>query len=247
MATASEMKYSLLLLFDDLFEYGAPAYDDSQIGNILTKAQLRVFRSKYDPGFESSEERRRELEQFIKPAHYDSSDIPGSSITISSSQVGVHDNGVFFDLPTSFLYAVEEAVITDTSDPIEVGVSPITHDENLPNVGNPYKTPTIEEGVEVFWRMDISRETQPIGITPGSAKRTEIITEGGTITDYRLRYISTPADIVVDSLVPANEVHCILDDTLHPEIIDEAYKIIEDSVRPERYQIAFNETKDSEN
>jgi hypothetical protein len=242
---ANEMRYELLLLLDNLFEFGAPAYDDTQIGSLLTKAQMRVFKKRYDPAFELTEERRRDLEQLIKPAEYDSTDIPGSTITVSSSQDGIHPNGVFFDLPSDFLYAAEEAVTTDTSSG-EVKVDPVTHDEYLANIDNPYQNPNVKSGTSVFWRMDISRETQPVGVTSGSAKRTEIITEGGTITKYRMRYISTPQDIVVDSITPANQVHCILDDSIHPEIVDEAYKIAEASVRPEEYQIALNEQRISE-
>lgn len=245
--TASEMRYELLLLLDNLFEYGAPAYDDAQISALLSKAQLRVFRKKYDPGFEVSEERRRELDQLVKPAHYDSTDIPGSTITVSSDQVGVHTNGIFFDLPTDFQFAIEESAVTDTSSSEEIKIKPVTHDSYLADIKNPYKTPTLESGVEVFWRMDISRVTHAVGDSSESNKRTEIITEGGTITNYRLKYVVTPADIVVDSLDSSNEIHCILDSIVHPDIVDEAYKIAEAAVRPENYQIAFNELKDSRN
>ena len=94
--------------------------------------------------------------------------------------------------------------------------------------------------------MDISKETQPTGITSGSEKRTEIITEGSNILYYRLRYISTPPDIVVDSLDSSNQVHSILDESLHPDIIDEAYKIAKASVRPEEYEVALAERRNSE-
>ena len=225
------MKFNFQLKFDSLFEFSAPAYDDRQISYLLTEAQFRVFIKRYNPlankyqkGFEADEQRRRDLEQLIKPALYDSSGttLPDGVEEItknSTQQGGTHPNGVFLELPTDFLYSVEEAAQLD-GEPKEAWVRPVKHDEYLANINNPYKKPY----KDLVWRMDISRFEHGTGENPtSSAKRTEIILpESGVLDKYRIRYLAIPPDIVVDEFDPANQVHCILDITLHREIVDEA-------------------------
>ena len=70
------MKFSFMMKFESLFEFNAPSYDDRQISYLLTEAQFRVFIKRYNPlankyqkGFEADEQRRRDLEQLIKPAN----------------------------------------------------------------------------------------------------------------------------------------------------------------------------------
>lgn len=236
--TSNEMKYHFLLLFDKLFELAAPAYDETQISAILTDAQMRVA-SRNGQLFERTEKKRRNLEQYIKSAS-----VGEGTVTVSSNQIGVHENGVYFDLPDEFLVAIEESV--EIGGEKEILVKPVTHDFYLKNYRNPYKKPNIEEGTEVIWRMDISRETHAEGTSSASAKRAEIITEGSAITDYVLRYLITPPAIVVDTITPTNQRHCILDDTLHYEIVREAVKIATGSVEPELYQISDKEEKENQ-
>jgi len=248
MITANQLKYDLLLYFDKMFEYGAPSYDDKQISRILSKAQTRVFRRYYKPskdgykaGFESSEDTRSALKELLRSAS-----ISNGTISASSSQIGVHPEGTFYDLPEGTLYLVEEAATTaETSG--EVWVKPITHDEYI-NVRNPYKTPY----KYIVWRMDFSREDHGEdggdSFTGLTQPRVELIVKDKAtypITDYRIRYLSTPSDIVCDELVPANQRHCILDEMLKYEIIDEAYKIATGATNIEEYQIANAENSEN--
>lgn len=238
------MKFNWQLKFDSLFEFAAPAYSDEQISWLLTEAQHRVFIDHYDlrnnktkRGFESTEKRRRDLEQLIKGG-----DVSGSflNISVSSSQNGVHPNGVFYDLPSDFLFSIEESVLLSGSSE-EVLVKPVKHDEYQLNIKNPYKKPYSD----LVWRMDFSREDHALSggddyaTIDRTPKRTELITDGTSITDYRIRYLSTPPDIVCDESVPANQRHCILEDTLHRLIVDEATSIAEAAIRdPNKYQIS---------
>lgn len=238
--TANEMKYTVLLKFDSMFEFAAPAYDDRQISYILSDAQNRIFLNKYySPtndirrGFEADEKRRRELEQLIKSAS-----VSGGEITESASQDGIHTNGIFYDMPDNFLFAVEEsAKLTGAS--VEIPVKPITHDAYNANKNNPYKKPYSG----LVWRMDYSRQTDASGTeTSATAKRIELIHDATGIADYRVRYLRLPPDIVVDETTPANQKHCVLDITMHNLIIDEAVKIMKAAVTPETYQIADKES-----
>lgn len=249
---ANEMKFNFQLKFDSLFEFSAPAYDDRQISYLLTEAQFRVFIKRYNPlankyqkGFEADEQRRRDLEQLVKPALYDSSDPDGTglpdgveAITESTEQGGTHPEGVFFDMPPDFLYAIEEAVQLD-GESKEAWVRPVKHDEYLANINNPYKKPY----KDLVWRMDISRFQHAEGTsTEATAKRSEIILpSGNTVDKYRIRYLATPPEIVCDEFDPDNQVHCILDETLHREIVDEAVIIAQAAVKPQEYQVGVSE------
>jgi hypothetical protein len=257
---ANEMKFNFMLKYDSLFEFAAPAYDDRQISWLLTSAQSRVFldkyytpSNKYGLGFEADEKRRRDLEQLIKSATWTSPNTSVNGLTKTASQtdadaIGKHPNGTLFDLPTDFVYAIEEAVITDAIAGKEVLVRPITHDQYLANVNNPYKQPY----ANLVWRMDYSRlvdaDGDPaVGGAAASAKRTELITApGATVTKYRLRYLRMPPDIVVDEFDPTNQKHCVLDETLHETIIDEAVKIAKAAVKPQEYQVADKEKADGD-
>lgn len=247
---SNQMKFAFMLKYDSMFEFSAPAYDDRQISWLLTAAQNRVFldkyytpSNKYQRGFEADEKRRRDLEQLIKQAAWASPATTGD-LAPSSNQTGVHPNGKFFDLPARFLYAIEEAAETSAIGGKEVPVKPVTHDQYIANINNPYKKPY----ANLVWRMDYSRATVADGTaTAASSKRTELIVgDTLTLTKYRIRYLESPPDIVVDEFDPTNQKHCVLDETLHESIIDEAVKMAKASVRPNEYQIADKEKQDSD-
>ena len=247
---ANEMRNRVLLLFDKQFEFDAPYYDDKQISSNLTIAQETVFRHNYTinnrfkDGFENSELRKRALEQLIKPASLTNSDI-----TVSSEQEGVHPEGTFYDLPTDFFLAIEEAATTAEITG-EVTIVPVEHDFYNKNIKNPYKKPY----KNLVWRMDISRvdhgEDGGDSMTGRTAKRTELIVGNKStypITEYRLRYLSILPEIVCDVNTPSNQRHCILDESIQDDIIREVVKIMTAAVKPEEYQIAVNEQQNNEN
>lgn len=256
---ANSMKFAFMLKFDAMFEFSAPAYDDRQISWLLTTAQNRVFldkyytpSNKYQRGFEADEKRRRDLEQLIKQAKWTApaTSVPADSLTVLSGVTEGHPNGTFFSLPDKFLYAIEETakLKKDTTVTREIPVKPVTHDQYIANINNPFKKPY----ANLVWRMDYSRQTQATGdIEAGgvdySRKRTELIApDGYTIEEYRLRYLQMPPNIVVDEYAPENQVHCILDETLHDLIVDTAVTMAKASVKPNEYQIADKEKVDSD-
>lgn len=232
--TANELAYRLELKFDSMFEYAAPAYDDKQLSVMLSNAQERVI-DDLVKFFEASEKVRTALKHLIKPAS-----VSNGEISVSASQTGVHPVGIFYDLPGDTRHLVEEAVkLSGISK--ETTVKPVTHDFYMANINNPYKKPS----KDVAWRMDISRLTDSDGTsTLASSPRVEIITDGTGITDYRVRYLRQPPNIIVDKDVPANQKHCVLDESVHDKIVDEAIKMMKASTTPEHYQIARAEAEE---
>ena len=95
--------------------------------------------------------------------------------------------------------------------------------------------------------MDFSREINSAGTANSTNKRTELILPTGYELDYyRVRYLSMPPAIVCDEFSPENQIHCILDESLHREIVDEAVAIAKAAVKPEEYQIGLSEKTRSE-
>lgn len=235
------------LKFESLFELSAPSYDDRQVGFLLTDAQLRIFKRHYNPfgnkyqeGFEQNEQRRRDLDQFIKSAS-----ISDGNISSSSAQTGVHPNGVFYDMPSNFYLMIEENAILSGS-AVEIDVKPVKHDYYRANINHSYKKPYSN----LVWRMDFSRDGSGYdggdSFTGRTSKRVELITDGTAITDYRVRYLKRPNDIIVDRTTPANQRHCELDDNLHAEIVDEAVKIANAAINGEDYNISSAEVQQAE-
>lgn len=223
--TAAELSYQFFLAYDKAFEGASPGYDDKQVSVWLSQGQYRVF-DRYYPIFEQSEEARRALEPLI--VH---------NTPITDFAAGAHPNGYYADLPSDFMYAIEESVIANGQTG-ETKVVPITHDFYLENKGNPYQKPVITGGSDdLVWRMDIGQT--------GATKKTELITDGTALTSYRLEYLKQITDIVVDSLTPANDVDPVLDVTVHYEIITEAVKIAVAATKPDEYQIASLENNNS--
>lgn len=229
---ANEMRDAFLTRYDKLDSLSSPSIEDSEIEEFMNQAQDRKFTHLYMPegnptglGFEMSEKRRRDLSELVKT---------DNSTTASSSQIGVHTNGIFYDLPTDFLYAIEESLVINT---VSVPIKPIEHDYYLSNINNPYKQPSMD----VSWRLNISREDHGTGIGDPSDKRVEIITHGPTPTTYFVRYLAYPRRIVINVTTPASSVSCQLDESLHDSIIDEAVKIATGITMPELYNIKSNE------
>ncbi len=216
--TANEMRYAFDVSFDKITNFDAPGYEDAEVSLLLNKAQERFLLQTYagtnklKEGFEETEKRRKDLNELTK----------NSVITTPSvSQTGTLPNGTLFDLPTDFLYAIKEEVVISSEDECDNGkrvkVKPITHDEYTINIENPFKQPYNE----LVWRLDYSRTTDNT-----NPKRHELITDGTyNITEYHLRYLRRLSNIVVDLDVPANQVHCVLDEITHQRIVDLAVEI----------------------
>jgi hypothetical protein len=233
--TAAQLELLFLRLYDKVTNLAAPGYDQAEIQEFLNKAQLQLIKqrynykgNKYKEGVESTEKRRKDLSELVR-----GTDISASSN--NSDQTGVFPNGVFFDLPTDFLYTlIEEITIShdDTCyDGNRIKVKPITHDEYNANIKNPFKKPD----EELAWRIDFSHDT----VNSTQALRHEIVTNADTtITTYHVRYIKLPIDIDL-----ANGITSELHEAIHEEIVDIAVRIATGITDPQSYQVKQIEEK----
>lgn len=234
--TAVEMQEEFLILYDKITNFDAPGYEDDEISRFLSRAQERFVLHVYNPmgnkyvtGFEGTEKRRKDLSELVENAE----------LTAATNQTNAKIDGTFFELPTNFLYSIQEEAGINSSDPCynhstQVEVKPITHDYYLKNKKNPYKKPY----GELIWRLDFSSN--------GVAKRHELITDAATtVTIYRVRYIKKPVPICTSTAVTIEGVtgisNCELNAITHRAIVDEAVAIAAGITNPETFQIRRGE------
>jgi len=179
---------------------------------------------------------------------------------------------MFWILPDDYLWAIEEhCEINITSDctimpptwndtgsgqykikvPVFPGgydykivpVKPITHDEYIVNIDNPFKQPTYkDEGL--VWRIDYTKS--PTYMTTVSNRHELITNKDFMVVRYNSRYIKRPDAIVVDTVNISNQVNCKLDESTHLEIVDIAVRIASGITDPNTYKLKDIQVQTSE-
>ena len=234
--TANEMRYEFEVLFDKIASNSSPGYTDRELQTFLTKAQQVFIKEGYNPfnSLEKNSRRRREFAEIKRNYSVNSQ---------SSNQIGVHPNGFFYDLPEDFMLPLKEEVVISSSNNCinnkRIPVKLITEDEYNIQRFNPFKNPEAR-GLEsdFVWSLEFHQNN--------NIKRVEIITDGSfTITEYHLRYLKEPQDIIPftgDQSTSAMQ-DCELDELAQREIIDIAVRIASGATLAQEYQIKVNEEK----
>ena len=242
--TANEMADELELRLDRSDSFGSPGYEDFDITSVLTEAQwlyIKKFASELNnrkgQGFEETEVRNQGLSALIKQ---------GANLTVSATQVGVLDNGKFFDLPDDFMYTIyEEAMIdkddctTTETDTTKAWIDVVSHDEIWQYKFNKYKKPYYTDyGWSRVWRLVYQRETSgSIPASPATPKRHQLVTDGTfNVNSYTINYLTTPPEITVDRTTPGNQRNCILDESTHTVVVDIAKDLMLQRVREQKIQ-----------
>jgi hypothetical protein len=246
--TANEMADELDQKLDRVDSYGGPGYEDFDYSSILTEAQHMFVKMFFDEmnnrkgkGFQEIEIRNQGLGALIQDA---------PSLTVSASQVGVFNNGTilgkFFDLPLDHMYTTYEECTIDklkcgsTTDYIVAYITHVADNEIQRHDWNKYKKPYYKSyGDARVWRKEFRRSTT--GILPSAAataKRHELITDGTfNVTNYHIRYVKNPENIIVDRDTPTNQRNCELDYSTHPVILDLAMDLMLQRIKEQKMQI----------
>lgn len=247
--TAQEMNQLFLSLYDKFMTNGAPPLGDLQKSQFLTLAQDNLIKRRLNPRhgdtFEETEKRALEFSELIRSAELT------NPADLASSQTGVMPNGQFWNIPTNTFYVISERVDIEYNEDNpcysdgkkeNVMVVPVSHDEFMANVDNPYEMPFDGE----IWRLKFSKIDDEYVH--------ELITDGSyTINNYKLRYLKYPNPIITDALTTGSirgetaQTDCELQESIHEEIVREAVRLAEASVEdPQGYQFENNESKLSE-
>jgi hypothetical protein len=243
--TANQMWENVLVTYDALYSQSAPGFVDPEASILLTKAQWYYILQRLNPksnrnmeGFEETEIRIQGLSALVKDSQESST--PPTKTNVS--QVGALPGEELWALPTDFMIAIYEGCQTNvkqcgSNPPVynRIMTIPISHDEYNLNYYNPYKRPYTDGTEGIIWRLEHGRKT----VNNVERKVHGLITDGTfQVTNYYLRYIKTPSDIVVDLDTPASQVNCELDSLTHQGICDIAVKLLSAAVRE---QIPINQ------
>lgn len=208
-------------------------------------------------GLEETEVRMQGLSALITDADDPFNSV--GTTTISADQSGVFNNsylkGTFWDLPKNLMYTIYEEVTIDkidcsTQETAVLPVDVVRHDEIKRNSVNPFKKPYWNGNEGTIWRVAYNRNNSSYGeylttnpnynpltdlgysfIQNQTPKRHELITDGTfNVTDYKLRFLKIPKEIVVDIVNPTNQRNCELDDSTHLAIINIAVDMAKDAL-----------------
>lgn len=233
-----EMSKEFDILYDNIASSGAPGLNNYEKSVFLTKAQDEIVKSIYSPynetqkSFESSENRRIELKELVKPY-----------VTTSyfTSTYAIDNNSKFIEIPNDVYYILQEELkVTSTDSCVngtKIKVIPITHDEYSTQKDSPFRKPNKRKA----WRMDVSKIN--------SKKVVEIITPF-TPSEYKMRYIKEPSPIILSNFESDPELvglgltinnlnvitECELNSELHRNIIDRAVELAIRSYRENTLQ-----------
>lgn len=226
--TANELKQYVLVKFDSLFSNAAPGYEDSELSILFTNAQILYVVNSLKPmqgkeTFEETEVKKQGLSALIKDGA-EAIDPPA----LLSTTVGTLEGERYWSLPTDFMFAIAEGCLTNipycnTTNYRRIPVFPIQHNEYYANYHNPYQKPYSDGEFGKVWRINHG--------TINNQKIHGLITNGFDVTNYYLRYLKYPPNIVVDEDVPANQVNPILDPVFHYAIGDMAIALMDKAIR----------------
>lgn len=221
--TANELWENVLVKYDSVYNNAAPGFDDVRASIILTYCQFRYANSilfsesnAKNQSFDEIEIRRKGLSNLIET---------GVGV-LSSDQTKALPDGTFYELPDDMWYTLLEQVTTNVRDCryptvtyTRIPVRPIPY-EWVNGINSTYHRPYIEGGYEgLVLRLDHGKVN--------NKNIHELLTDGTfSITNYHLRYLKTPADIVVDFADPTNEVNPSLDNSTHEAIADLAVRVL---------------------
>lgn len=207
--TISEFISYFKILYDQKSADDVSGIENEEIEAWLNLAQRQELEYRYDRlignkrvKFEASERARRELSNLITSETI-------NSASFDSTKDDLHNNAFFVTLSSNYLYGIEERCTT--SDHGVIKVVPMTHDEYIENIDNPF----LEPYEEVAWRMDFGFDT-----VTGEKKHEIIHSSDVTVDSYTVRYIRRPQKIQVSP-----EQDCELDESLHENIVSRAVNL----------------------
>jgi hypothetical protein len=238
--TANQMWDNVLVTYDALYSQSAPGFEDAEATILLTKAQWYYILQRLNPksnrnmeGFEETEIRIQGLSALIK----DSQDAVPPIIELpQQDQTGTLPGEKLWALPVDFMITIYEGSVTNvpqcgtTSTYNRIMTIPISHDEYNLNYYNPYKKPYTDGTEGIVWRLEHGKKT----VNGVERKIHGLITDGTPqfqVTNYYMRYLKTPNDIVVNLNNPSAQISCELDSLTHQGICDIALKLLAAAVR----------------
>lgn len=220
--TTQEFSSEFDVLYNNIMSNAAPGLDEYEKSVFLTKAQSEILKNyfnpkgnKYQEGFDDSAKRQIDFSSLVRVAE-------PTIISSDSSYIKMDDRSKLYTIPTDILFIVNEtAKLTSGSSSRYLSIVPISFEEYNRLMSKPYKCPLKNQG----WRL----------LQYSSKGVAEVIVVGGTLSEYKIRYIKRPKPIILADLDETysnvsidretSVSECELDPILHPEILQRAVEL----------------------
>ena len=194
-------------------------------------------------------------------------EVPAQSL--STLAMNGEPYGSLWRLPKDCLWLITERTVWNDPnkcwDATFAYVKPTAYDDYNLMIDNKFKKPS----KNIVWRLDYSREYnanvsgfKPYGEPvytgndndvyalqtglPVDEKRHILVTDGTPIGAYFITYIRRPRGIWVDTTDDTKQVHCEVEAICHPEIVNEAAKILMVRLGDPRYGLQSKEQSEQE-
>ena len=220
--TNQEFANEFDVLYNNIMSNQAPGLDEYEKSVFLTKAQSEILKNyfnpkgnKYQEGFDDSAKRQIDFSSLVRVAE-------PTIISSDSSYIKMDDRSKLYTIPTDILFIVNEtAKLTSGSNSRCLSIVPISFEEYNRLMSKPYKCPLKNQG----WRL----------LQYSNKGVAEVIVVGGTLSEYKIRYIKRPKPIILANLDETysnvsidgetSVSECELDPILHPEILQRAVEL----------------------
>ena len=177
----------------------------------------------------------------------------GDNLSVSTDQAGIITNnnvtGKFYDLPDDHMYTIYEQCTIDKkecdTDAFIIGwVMVVAHNEMQRYNWSKYKKPFYRvTGDCRVWRSEFSRKDsgRADNVPVKTDKRHELFTDGTfNVTNYHIRYVKNPLEIVVNRTTTTNQKNCELDTSTHVVIVGIATDLMMQRVKEQKVQTIEN-------
>lgn len=220
--TNQEFSNEFDVLYNNIMSNQAPGLDEYEKSVFLTKAQSEILKNyfnpkgnKYQEGFDDSAKRQIDFSSLVRVTE-------PTIISSDSSYIKMDDRSKLYTIPTDILFIVNEtAKLTSGSNSRYLSIVPISFEEYNRLMSKPYKCPLKNQG----WRL----------LQYSNKGVAEVIVVGGTLSEYKIRYIKRPKPIILANLDETysnvsidgetSVSECELDPILHPEILQRAVEL----------------------
>ena len=220
--TNQEFSNEFDVLYNNIMSNQAPGLDEYEKSVFLTKAQNEILKNyfnpkgnKYQEGFDGSPKRQIDFSSLVRVSE-------PTIISSDSSYIKMDNRSKLYTIPTDILFIVNEtAKLTSGSSSRYLSIVPISFEEYNRLMSKPYKCPLKNQG----WRL----------LQYSNKGVAEVIVVGGTLSEYKIRYIKRPKPIILANLDETysnvsidgetSVSECELDPILHPEILQRAVEL----------------------
>lgn len=230
--TIDEFSDQFDLLFNNITSNQAPGLTEYEKSVLATKAEKEVVKNYFSPnsagntlkeGFDDSAKRQADFSMLLK------TDTCASQSAFAGGKID--DRSSVWSFPNDVFIVINEAIKTTAGRTLQV--IPLKYDQYTAYMSKPYQRPLKNQA----WRLiNSGAVAEDSGADKGKAtKYAEIITNSwDTISKYSIRYIKTPAPIVLadftaDDLsidgqsTQSNKIE--LDPILHEDVLQRAVEL----------------------